>query len=122
MHPYSLDLRQKVIAAYENHEGSQRQLASRFKVSLGFIQNLLNRYRTDGTIEPRPMGKGFAPKLAEYKEDVRILVEQNPDATLQELTIKLEQNLGVQVSISTLHYFLQELKLTRKKNSSRRSS
>ncbi|EDX74538.1 hypothetical protein MC7420_6016 [Coleofasciculus chthonoplastes PCC 7420] len=75
MHPYSLDLRQKVIAAYENHEGSQRQLASRFKVSLGFIQN-----------------------------------------------IKLEQNLGVQVSISTLHYFLQKLKLTQKKNFSRRSS
>lgn len=68
------------------------------------------------------MGKGFAPKLAEYKEDVRILVEQNPDATLQELTIKLEQNLGVRVSISTLHYFLPKLKLTRKKNSSRRSS
>lgn len=115
MNHYSIDLRQKVIEAYENHEGSQRQLASRFKVSLGFIQNLLKRYRIDDTIEPRPRAKGFPPKLAEHKEDVKTLVEQNPDSTLQELTVLIEQKSGVRVSVSTLHYFLQKLKLTRKK-------
>jgi transposase len=59
MKSYSLDLRQKIIEAYENCSGSQRQLATRFDVSLGFIQKLLHRYRIDGTFEPRPKGKGF---------------------------------------------------------------
>jgi hypothetical protein len=38
MKAYSTDLRQKVIDAYKNQEGSQRNLASRFSVSLTFIQ------------------------------------------------------------------------------------
>jgi transposase len=37
MKAYSLDLRQKVIDAYNYKEGSQRQLAKRFSVSLSFI-------------------------------------------------------------------------------------
>jgi transposase len=38
------DLRGRVIAAYVAKEGSQRQLAQRFKVSLSFVRNLLRRY------------------------------------------------------------------------------
>ena len=38
MKTYSIDLRQKTIEAYQNQEGSQRQLAKRFKVSLSFIK------------------------------------------------------------------------------------
>jgi transposase len=43
MKAYSLDLRQKVIDAYNRKQGSQRQLAKRFSVSLSFIQDLLKR-------------------------------------------------------------------------------
>ncbi len=42
--PLSVDLRQRIIAAYEAKEGSQRQLAERFKVSLSFIRDLSRRY------------------------------------------------------------------------------
>ena len=122
MNPYSIDLRQKIIEAYQNSEGSQRQLAKRFKVSLGFIQNLLNRYRQDGTLEPRPKQNGFLPKLSVKEPAVKELVELHPDATLKELTLVIAQNLDINVSVSTLHYYLQRLKLTRKKNSSRQSS
>jgi transposase len=115
MKPYSLDLRQKIIEAYQNSEGSQRQLARRFKVSLGFIQNLLTRYRQDGTLEPRPKQNGFPPKLAAHESLVKELVEQFPDATLKELTDTLAQKGDIQVSVSTLHYYLERLKLTRKK-------
>lgn len=37
--PYSLDLRIRVIRAYQNQEGSQRQIAQRFQVSLTFVRN-----------------------------------------------------------------------------------
>ncbi len=63
MKPYCVDLRQKIIDAYKQQDGSQRQLAKRFRVSLSFIENLLKRYRTDGTVEPRAHGGGQMAKL-----------------------------------------------------------
>lgn len=48
---YSADLRYRVIAAWQNREGSQRQLAQRFKVSLSFVRNLLRHYRQTGRVE-----------------------------------------------------------------------
>ena len=44
MAPYSIDLRQKILSAWENKEGTQRELAERFKVSLSFIRDFLRRY------------------------------------------------------------------------------
>ncbi len=39
MKPYSLDLRRRVAAAVDHHEGSQRQIAARFRVSLEWHQD-----------------------------------------------------------------------------------
>ena len=47
MAPYSIDLRQKILSAWENKEGTQRELAERFKVSLSFIRDFLRRYRVE---------------------------------------------------------------------------
>jgi transposase len=81
MKAYSVDLRQKVIDAYSLQEGSQRQLAKRFRVSLTFIENLLKRYRTDGTVEPRAHRGGKSAKLSQEQEAmVATLVEENNDA------------------------------------------
>lgn len=63
MKAYSTDLRQKVIDAYNNKEGSQRQLAERFSVSLSFVQSLLKRFRNSGSFEPKPHGGGQSAKL-----------------------------------------------------------
>ena len=46
---YSSDLRRPVIIAWEAKEGSQRQLAERFKVSLSMVRNLLRHYRYSWT-------------------------------------------------------------------------
>src|SRR3954453_21207970 len=58
MKPYSLDLRRRVLGAWQRGEGSQRQLASRFSVHLTFVRNLLRLYRQSDSIEPRPHGGG----------------------------------------------------------------
>ncbi len=122
MKAYSIDLRQKIIEAYQNQEGSPRKLAQRFKVSLSFIQNLLKRYRETGEIAPRQRGKGFAPKLAKYTKIVEQLVSDQNDATLKELQESLEHETGVRLSISNICRFLQKRKLTRKKNGKIKSS
>ena len=43
-----------------------------------FIENLLKRYRTDGTVEPRAHGGGQVAKLSQKQEAVvATLVEEN---------------------------------------------
>jgi len=121
MKAYSVDLRQKVIDVYNQGEESQRQLAKRFRVSLTFIENLLKRYRTDGTVEPRKHGGGQVAKLSLEQEGVltNLIEEENNDAILVELCDRLEQRVGVRISRATMGRYVQKLKITRKKNSAR---
>ncbi|MEH2074179.1 MAG: transposase [Nostoc sp.] len=116
MKAYSTDLRQKVIDAYKNQEGSQRNLASRFSVSLTFIQKLLKRYRSSGTVEPKAHGGGNTAKLSsEQMALVVALVEEDNDAILVELCERLKERTGVKVSRSTMGRITRKLNLTRKK-------
>ncbi|MBA4448611.1 helix-turn-helix domain-containing protein, partial [Cylindrospermopsis raciborskii CS-506_D] len=45
------ELLSQLIVAWVAQEGSQRQLAERFKVSLSFVKNLVRRYRETGQVE-----------------------------------------------------------------------
>lgn len=55
---YSLDLRQRVIEAYTNGEGSMRQLGRRFKVSLNFVKRLIQRFRGEASLRPKAHAGG----------------------------------------------------------------
>jgi len=114
--PYSVDLRQRILEAYFNKEGSQRIIAERFKVSPSFVRDLLHHYRTSGDVRPNPhRGR---PKLkldAVALEHLRQLTTNNNDLTLEEL----RQQLPVAVSVPTVHRALKRLALTHKKNTSR---
>ncbi len=110
---YSVDLRRRVIAAYEAKEGSQRQLATRFKVSLSFVRDLLRHYRDTGRIEPKPHGGGAVAKLAATQLPVvKQLVREQPDALLHELCERFSQRTEVVVSVSTMHRAVQQLRLS----------
>jgi transposase len=112
MRPYSTDLRQRVAAAVDHGEGSLRQIAHRFRVSLSFVARLLRRRRQTGSLEPQPHGGGHPPALDhEGLERLRDLVRQQPDATLDEL----RQRVGTPGSRMALWRALEKLKLTRKK-------
>ncbi len=120
MKPYSTDFRLSVVRAYEGGQGSQRQLAQLFGVSLGFVQNLLQRYRHSGSVEPKPHSGGNPGKIRGHLEVVRELQQQEPDATLAEMCERVAAVLKVEVSATTISRGLQRLKLPRKKNVSRR--
>lgn len=86
MRAYSIDLRKRIVHAYENEQITQRELAERFQVSLRCVQMLLKRWREEGTVEPKPHGGGQPRKITGEKlERLRRAVEQQPDATLEEL-------------------------------------
>ncbi len=82
MKPYSLDLRQRIIDAYSNEEGTIRQIAQRFKVSISSVRRLIKRYLSTGAIAPKPYTGGNKPKLkAEHLEILANLISEDNDAT-----------------------------------------
>src|SRR3954453_17406089 len=63
MLPLSNDLRERILDAVDNREGSRRKLAVRFKVNTSTITKLLRLRRETGSFEPRPHAGGVAPAL-----------------------------------------------------------
>jgi transposase len=120
MDPYSIDLRQRIVEAHHKGEGSVRELAQRFVVSPNTVQNYLNLERETGSVAPRPRGGGPAPKLDDTSvQEVRTLVEEKNDRTLDEIARELEARRKVHVGRTTVWRALERLGLRRKKNASR---
>jgi transposase len=114
MRPYSSDLRERIAAAVDHHDGSIRWIARVFRVSTSFVVRLLQRRRAAGTLDPEPHRGGRPPALG--SDDLgRLagLVRDQPDATLEQL----RQRGGFTCSLKTLWFALDRLGLTRKKKS-----
>jgi transposase len=112
MRPYSTDLRERVADAVDHKEGSLRQIARRFRVSLSFVVRLLQRRRDADTIEPKPHGGGRAPALGpDDRRRLAALIQDQPDATLKQL----QERGGFTCSLKTLWHALRQQGLTRKK-------
>ena len=112
MGPYSMDLRERVAAAIDEGEGSERQIAKRFRVSVSFVTRLLQRRRDAGTLAPKPHGGGPRPVLG-FPEQVRLamLIAEHPDATLKQL----KEWGGFACTLTTLWRTLRRFRLTYKK-------
>lgn len=113
---YSIDLRQRILSAWQSKEGSQRELAKRFKVSLAFIRDFLKRYRETGEIAARKQGGDQRSKIKGKDQDLlhEIVSKQN-DIYLREIQSELRDRRGIDVSISSLCRTLKRKKLVRKK-------
>jgi transposase len=116
---YSLDLREKILRAYDQRLGSQRALATLFGVSQSFVEKLLRRRRTSETIAPHPHAGGRRALCDEAaRAVVRRLVHEHPEATLAELCERLWAQRGLRVSVPTMGRLVIVLKLPRKKRRS----
>jgi transposase len=112
MTAYSQDLRQRILDTVQRGEGSLRQIARRFLVSISFVTRLLRTHRSTGSLEPKPHGGGNPAVLSpEDLERLREVIRQQPDATLEEC----RQRLGVACSLMTISRALSQLGLPRKK-------
>src|SRR5262249_56762940 len=111
MRPLSNDLRERILAAVDNHEGSRRQIARRFAVDVSTITRLLQLRRRTGSLEPRLHGgRTRDPALdRDDLERLRRLVEEHPDATLEQL----REHLGITGSIMIVWRALERLGITR---------
>ena len=120
MKAYSNDFRQKILETNWKELESIQQTADRFGVSYSFVWKLLERYGEMGKVNSKPHGGGAKSKLdTQQLAVVAQLVEQDNDATLEELVTQLQETVKVKVSRATMGRVVQKLKLTRKKNFAR---
>jgi len=113
----SLDLRERILAAYDAGEGTREGIARRFRVSLGMVKKLLAQRRHTGSIAPRHHLAGRKPRMvATHQRQRRALLGEKPDLTLKEL----RRGLGLECSLQAIHVVLGKMGLTYKKRRSER--
>lgn len=112
MKTISLDLRERILAAYDGGDGTREEVGRRFRVSTGLVKKLLQQRRRTGEIGPRHYRSGRKPLiLAWHRERLRGLLVDKPDLTLGELRAAL----GLACTLPAIHYVLAAMGLTYKK-------
>jgi transposase len=115
----SLDLRERIIKAYDKGDATRNQIAQRFDVSLGMVKKLVLQRRVTGCIKPRHHLAGRKKLIvAEHRIAIRQLLKRKPDLTLAEL----REKLGLNCSLPAIHYVLADMGLTYKKKRSAQQS
>jgi transposase len=119
MKTLSLDLRERIVAAYDAEQGSREEIGRRFRVSTGMVKKLLQQRRHRGDIGPQHHRSGRKPMLVEeHRQRLHELVHQKPDITLAEM----RSALALACSLPAIHYVLVDMGLTYKKRLSMRAS
>ena len=119
MRTISLDLRERVLAAYDAEEGTREEVARRFRVSLGLVKKLLQQRRRIGDIRPQHHRSGCKPRIvASHQHQLRTLLARKPDLTLKELRAAT----GLACTLPAIHHVLVRLGLTYKKRRSGQAS
>ena len=117
MKAISMDLRQRIVAAYDQGDTTRQKVAERFGVSLAFVKKLLSRRKRFGTIAPFLDRVGRKRAISpEGQQALRKHLSHHPGATLSEL----RDAVGLACSLVTVFNTLRRMKLTYKKNASGR--
>ena len=115
MAPYSMDLRKRVLRAWDSGMDAE-SVAAKYEVSRAWVHRLVQRRRETGSIEPRKQTKFRRRALEGQERRLVALIAAQPDATLAEL----RDALPTAAALSTLWRAIDRLQLTVKKNRTRR--
>jgi transposase len=121
-HSYSLDLRERVVAKYD--EGfSYDDVGELFSVHPRTVRRWVKQRDELGYLENRPHKGGPEPTLDEEGlAELRRLHEADNDAYLHELAERLSEKLGKPISVGIVGRKLLEMGITRKRNTLKRLS
>ena len=116
MAAYSLDLRKRVLRAWDSGMDAE-SVAAKYEVSRAWVHRLVQRRRETGSIEPRKQTKFRGRALSPQQEErLSALMLARPDATLAEL----REALPTTAALTTLWRTIGRLGFTVKKNGTRR--
>jgi transposase len=113
MRAYSLDLRQRVMKAYDEGKWTVGQIAERFKVGEWWVHKLKRQRKTGGDLGPRK-GRVGQPRRFDAEQINRLTqyVDKHPDATLE----RIHEKIAVNCTLVTIHHTLKRLGYRYKKN------
>lgn len=111
--PYSLDLRERVVAAVESGQ-TCRAVAEQFDVSVASVVKWSQRARTTGSAAAKPMGGKRPVLLAGQRAFILERIEAVPNLTLRALASELAER-GVVVSYGAVWTFVHREGLSFKK-------
>lgn len=87
-HP--IELRERVVKAYECGEGGHVTLAARFLVGVASVRRWVRQYRREGHVTPRKKGGGTPSDISQA--EIEKILTRRPDANAGEITA--EYNRG----------------------------
>lgn len=109
MRAYSMDLRERVVAAVDAGM-TQSQAAARFEVSVRTVERYLARRRTTGSLAPDQQRHGPKPeKKVRVQDWLAARLAAAADATLAEHATAFAEQTGVVVSAATMSRALATL-------------
>jgi len=117
--PYSLDLRERVVAAVVRAGLSRRQAAAQFGIGIRTAVRWVDQFRRTGSVAPGKMG-GHKPKaIAGGHRDWLLERVKEKDFTLRGLVGELGER-GLKVDYRSVWNFVHAEKLSFKKNRGRK--
>jgi transposase len=121
VHPYSMDLRERVVGAVLSGGMSARAAAARFGVSESSAIKWVRRHRETGSAAPSKIG-GHKPRLLTGALRDWLIARAARDFTLRGLAAELSAEFGVKVDYVQVWRFVHDEGLSfKKKRSARRA-
>jgi transposase len=122
MKPYSLDLRERVVARVAAGE-PVRSVAAAFDVSVSSVVKWSQRWRATGSAAAKPMGGKRRDVMVPARDHVLARLAEDPSLALRALQAELARQ-GIRVSYGAIWRFVRREGLSFKKSRSspRRSS
>jgi transposase len=114
---YSLDLRERVVAAVVAGE-SCRHVAETYKVSVASVVKWSQRFRATGSAAAKRMGGTLTRSLAGERDWLLARLAATPDLTLRALVMELGER-GVVTSYGSVWRIVHDADVSFKKNSVR---
>src|SRR4030088_684153 len=112
--PYSMDLRERVVAAVETGAMSCHRAAAQFGVGVNTAILWVRRFREPGSVAPGQMGGHKPKKISGKHRDLLLELTKARDFTLRGLVAELGER-GLKVDYRSVWEFVHAEKLSFKK-------
>lgn len=113
--PYSMDLRERVVAAVQRDGLSRRQAAARFGIGYATAITWLKRVETTGSVAPGQIGGQKPKRLVGEHRDWLLTRCRERDFTLRGLVAELADHRGLKVDYRSVWAFVHAEGLSHKK-------
>jgi|SRR5579859_1220905 len=87
--PHPIELRERVVKAYESGEGAYHVIAAMFSLGEATVKRWVWRFRDRGSVLPTPKGGGTPSTIS--ASEIESILERLGDATANELTAEFNR-------------------------------